>query len=76
LTFKTIKEKIANYLLTLPKDKDQNVTLDSSIEELSNLFGVSRPSLSRAFSELEEKKIIQKNKKKIKILDGNKLITN
>jgi CRP/FNR family transcriptional regulator, dissimilatory nitrate respiration regulator len=76
LTFKTIKEKIANYLISLPKDKDQIVTLVSSIEELANLFGVSRPSLSRAFSELEEKKIIQKNKKKIKILDGNKLITN
>jgi len=70
--FTTIKEKLANYILNLPKAPDDSFELTSSIEELSNLFGVSRPSLSRVFAELENDGIILKNNKKIKIIDNKK----
>lgn len=74
LAFKTIKEKLANYLLSLPQNEDGSMELTSSMEELSDFFGVSRPSLSRVFVELVENKIIEKNNKVIKIIDQNRLI--
>jgi CRP-like cAMP-binding protein len=74
LAFKTIKEKLANYLMSLPQNEDGSVELTSSMEELSDFFGVSRPSLSRVFVELVDNKIIEKNNKTIKIIDQNRLV--
>jgi CRP/FNR family transcriptional regulator, dissimilatory nitrate respiration regulator len=73
LQFKSIKEKFVNYISALPKSNTGEIILPDSIEELSTLFGVSRPSLSRAISELESDGIISKKNKKIKILDAAKV---
>lgn len=48
MSFKTIRQKLASYLLRLHKQQQQAyITLDRSQQELSDYFGVSRPSLAR-----------------------------
>lgn len=45
MSFKTIRQKLASYLLRLYKQQQQtHITLDRSQQELSDYFGVSRPS--------------------------------
>jgi CRP-like cAMP-binding protein len=53
--FNTIKQKIAAYLLdTSGKTKSETFKLSHSIETIAELFGVSRPSLSRELTNMEE----------------------
>lgn len=70
LSFQTIKGKIAHYLLQLMK-KTGNVefVLPKSHQELAEMFGVARPSLSRAFRELHAENVIFAEGKYVKILD-------
>ena len=75
LAFKTIKEKIANYLFALTPDNSGIIKLATSLEELANLFGVSRPSLSRVLMQLEKGRIISRKNKMIKIIDREKLLS-
>ena len=45
MSFKTIRQKLASYLLRLYKQQQQtHITLDRSQQELSDYFGVSRPT--------------------------------
>lgn len=69
LSFTTIKGKVAQYLLTLPGNGDKTVDLPIKMEELAAYFGVTRPSVSRVFIELEGEGLIQKNNKHIRIVD-------
>ena len=74
MSFKNIRGKIANYLLSLPKQKDGAVIIPHSIEELANFFGVTRPSLSRVLLEMEEQQIIKREQKTVKIMDKIRLL--
>ena len=70
LSFKTIKGNIAHFLLKqYTKAGHSEIILPQSQAQLAELFGVARPSLSRAFSELNHDGIIQMEGKKILILD-------
>ncbi len=73
LSFKTIKGKFAQYLLHNGGDEKDDIELKPTITELAELFGVTRPSLSRAISEMETEETIQIMKKNIRILNRNKL---
>jgi CRP-like cAMP-binding protein len=73
MSFKTIKEKFAFYILSLIKEGDQQVTLPKNQQELSEFFGVARPSLSRVVAEMERDKIIVYKRKKILIKDIQRL---
>jgi CRP-like cAMP-binding protein len=73
LSFKTIREKIANYILTNIKTDGNRFTLNQSQTELADFFGVARPSLARAFSEMETEGILQVERREITILDKQKL---
>ena len=73
ITFKSIKEKIANYLLSLPRTIIDEVEIPHTIEQLADIFGVTRPSLSRAFIQLEDEGVIKKDNKRVKIIDIEKL---
>lgn len=75
LAFKTIKEKVASYLLTIKKDKNGKINLPINLEELSDYLAVARPSLSRLLMQLEENKIIKKTGRTIEIIDEEKLIS-
>ncbi|ANQ53733.1 Crp/Fnr family transcriptional regulator [Thermosipho sp. 1063] len=68
ITLNSLKEKILIYLAS-KYSGGEIVVLDKSIEQLSQLFGSTRPALSRAFSSLESEGIIRKEGNKIYILD-------
>ncbi len=73
MSFKTIRQKIAHYLLKLAAPDQNKVFLPKKQEELSQFFGVSRPSLSRVIGELEKEKIITCQRRQVIILDREKL---
>jgi CRP-like cAMP-binding protein len=53
LSFRTIKGKFAHYIISLPGSSSGQVKIDKTQLELSEYFGVTRPSLARAISEME-----------------------
>lgn len=70
LSFTTIKGKLAQYLLDLSRQSTSNsFLLPHSQSQLSELFGVARPSIGRAISELNREGIIRTEGKRIDILD-------
>lgn len=74
LAFKTIKGKIAHYILELAKGKKDTITLPKTQVELAEFFGVTRPSLARAIGEMVSGGLIETNKKEIIIIDKARLI--
>ena len=50
-SFHTIKGKLAHYLSSLPGAQTGRVVIDRTQQELSEYFGVTRPSLARALGE-------------------------
>jgi CRP-like cAMP-binding protein len=74
LSFQTIKGKIAHFLLQIRQRVNSDVfMMPKSQNELSELFGVARPSLGRAIRELDRDGIIKAEGKQIKILDKDGL---
>jgi CRP/FNR family transcriptional regulator, dissimilatory nitrate respiration regulator len=73
LSFKTIKEKIANYILNHLRNDSRTVVLDQSQTELAEYFGVTRPSLARAMAEMEADGLLHAERREITILDKEKL---
>ena len=69
MSFKTIRQKIASYLLRLHKQQQQlQITFDRSQQELSDYFGVSRPSLARELSHMQDDGLIKTDRKLVHIL--------
>jgi CRP-like cAMP-binding protein len=66
-SFHTIREKITMYLLNLynQQNKSNELTIPLTLEELANLFGVTRPSLSRVFSQMQKEGLFVKRGNKI-----------
>lgn len=67
-----IKAKAVYYILS--KEKNGEFEIDLSISALAEYFGVERSSLSRVFSELIKKGIIEFDTKKGRILDMKSLL--
>jgi CRP/FNR family transcriptional regulator, dissimilatory nitrate respiration regulator len=75
LSFKTIKEKVAHYLLSLARNESKTtVVLPKSHQELAEFFGVTRPSLARVFSEMQDEGIIKVDRREVSIINRNKLL--
>lgn len=68
---KTIKEKALDYILE--NTENNRVIFRHSIKELAELFGVSRPSLSRVISEFVEDEILRRDGKNKFILNKEKI---
>lgn len=68
---KTIKEKLLDYILE--NTQSNKVIFKHSIKELAELFGVSRPSLSRVISEFVEDEILKRDGKNKFILNKEKI---
>ncbi|MCU0457970.1 MAG: Crp/Fnr family transcriptional regulator [Bacteroidales bacterium] len=68
-SFHTIKGKFAHYLSSLPGASSGKVRVDRSQQELSEYFGVARPSLARAIGEMEQDGLISVNRREIRLLD-------
>ena len=57
LSVKTIKGKLAQYILS--RTKNLHFTMDRNQTQLAEYFGVARPSLARSLSEMTEDGILQ-----------------
>ena len=73
MSFKTIRQKLASYLLRLYKQQT-HITLDRSQQELSDYFGVSRPSLARELAHMQEDGLLIADRKHITILQKEELV--
>jgi CRP-like cAMP-binding protein len=69
LSFKTIKEKIAYYLLLSLKPGSSSVIMNQSQKGLAGMLGVARPSLARTISEMESEKVINWERNRVEILN-------
>lgn len=73
LSFKTIRQKIAHYLLELAGDRLAIVELPLSQSQLAEFFAVTRPSLGRALGEMDQEGLIEVHRRTIKIIDKAKM---
>ena len=73
LSFKTIREKIAHFLLKQAGDRFHSFELKATQQQLADLFGVTRPSLARVLGEMQAEGFIKIEKKTVTLLDKNGL---
>jgi CRP-like cAMP-binding protein len=69
LNFKTIKSKLAHYILQKAGKDFTSIRLQMTQNDIADFFGVARPSVSRALGELEEDGLIIAEGKNIQILN-------
>jgi len=69
LNFKTIKGKLAFYILQKSGINGVLITLGMTQSDLADFFGVARPSIARVLGELEDGGYIEAKGKSIKIID-------
>ncbi len=75
MSFRTIRQKLALYLLNLSKIAQKDIVeLDKPKTALAEYFGVSRPSLERELTKMENDGLIIATKKRIEITDKKGLI--
>ena len=73
LNFKTIREKVAYYFLQQIGVHHHSILLKGTHHQLSELFGVTRPSLARVLSDMQREKLFIINRKTVTLLDKPKL---
>jgi CRP-like cAMP-binding protein len=73
LNFKTIKGKLAQFILQRAGKERNSVNLDITQAEIADFFGVARPSVARALGEMEHDGLISASAKNIRIIDRKKL---
>jgi len=69
LSIKTIKGKLAHFLLENSPAEGKPFEINRNQTELADFFGVARPSLARSLSEMVQEDIISINKKEYTILN-------
>lgn len=74
MSFRTIKGKLAGYILSLPPSGTDTVIIDKTQQELADYFGVARPSLARTLAGMADEGLISILKKEIRIADRQALI--
>lgn len=73
LSIKTIKGKLAHFLMENSKGDGISFEINRNQTELADFFGVARPSLARSLSEMVQDGIISINKKEYTILNSKGL---
>jgi CRP-like cAMP-binding protein len=73
LNFKTIKGKLAQFILQKAGKDLLSFSLGMTQADLADFFGVARPSVARALGEMEEEKLIKARGKNITVLDKIRL---
>ncbi len=75
MSFRTIRQKLAMYMLDLATNMNSAVIeLDRTKTALAEYFGVSRQSLERELTNMQQDGLIEVEKKRIEIRDKNKLV--
>ena len=68
ISFKTVKQKVINYILEqMHEQKSSTIVLKANKEQISALIGIPRPSLSRELMKLRDEEIIDFDKNTITI---------
>jgi CRP/FNR family transcriptional regulator, dissimilatory nitrate respiration regulator len=73
LNFKTIKGKLAQFILQKSAKENLPVNLGMTQNDLADFFGVARPSVARALGEMEEEGLLEAKGKNIRIIDRERL---
>ena len=75
LSLKTIREKVAHFLMLRMKSGGNNreVRIVVTQTQLAELFGVTRPSLTRTILEMEKLEILRWSRESVTILNYRKL---
>ena len=73
LSIKTLKGKIAHFLLEQAAEHGNTFTINRNQTELADFFGVARPSLARSLSEMIQEGVIIINKKEYIVLNNKSL---
>lgn len=74
LSFRSLRGKVAHYLLNLSGGRAIEVVLPQSQEELAEMFGVARPSLARTIREMHNEGLIHASARNIQILNREALV--
>lgn len=74
LNFKTLRGKIASYLIKNENANGGIIHIPHTQQELADFFGVARQSLNRSLGELHNEGIIHQERSKIQIIDKQRLI--
>jgi CRP-like cAMP-binding protein len=74
LNFKTIKGKMAQYILRLAGDNKNEIKLDRTQNDLADFFGVARPSIARSLGEMETEGYLHVQGKNIRIINRKALL--
>jgi CRP-like cAMP-binding protein len=69
LNFRTIKGKLAQYILQRDESGKNMIRLDRTQNDLADFFGVARPSVARAIGEMEKDGLIRAEGKNITIIN-------
>jgi CRP-like cAMP-binding protein len=69
LNFKTIKGKLAHYILLRADNEKTLVRMDRTQNDLADYFGVARASVARSIGEMEQAGLIEAKGKNIRIID-------
>lgn len=64
LSFSTIREKMLQFLLQHGVHKDGFTEIKQTQQEMADLFGVTRPSLARIITQMEEDGVIRTDKRR------------
>lgn len=73
LSFRSIKGKIAHFLLQEAGAWRQAVEVNQTQQQMADLFGVTRPSLARVLGDMQRDKIIRIDRKVFHLLDKDRL---
>ena len=73
LSIKTIKGKVAHFLIEQEVVSNTAFTISRNQTELAEFFGITRPSLARSLHEMVQDGVIAMNKKEYAILDMRQL---
>ncbi len=73
LNFKTIREKMAHFLLQKAGQNLHSFELNSTQQQLADLFAVTRPSLARVIGEMQSENLIKIERRTITLLNKEKL---
>ncbi|NLJ42024.1 MAG: Crp/Fnr family transcriptional regulator [Bacteroidales bacterium] len=73
LNFKTIRGKLAQFILEAANQGKDEINLNLTQSELAEYFGVARPSIARVMSDLEQEGIIITKGRNLKITDRRRL---
>lgn len=74
ISFKTIRQKVVNFILEQSKNQNDIILkLKISKEQIASLLGIPRPSLSRELMKLRDDGLIEFDRNNIKIMDIERL---